>query len=53
MAVLTKFVVITDFTEHDIFSKYYKHIFWTTEFVTHFSTIYMQYSFTSLELVKF
>jgi len=28
MAVLTKFVVTTDFTKQDVFSKHYKHIFW-------------------------
>jgi hypothetical protein len=52
MAVLTKFVVTTDFTEQDVFSKYYKHIFWTNEFVTHFLPFTCN-SFTSLEFVKF
>jgi len=52
IAVLTKFVVTTDFTQQDVFSKYYKHIFWTNEFLTYFSTIYMQYSFTSLSVCK-
>ena len=52
VAVLTIFVVTIDFTQQDVISKYYKHIFWTNEFVAHFSTTYMQYSLTSLRVCK-